>query len=550
MSLLPQIVYEIPEETARVARAAFPKSNPYLRLADHLGVIYQDGDFAALFPFTGQPALAPVRLALTTILQFAEGLSDRQAADAVRGRIDWKYLLCLELTDPGFDASVLCEFRARLLAGAAEELLLTKLLSLCQEMGWLKARGRQRTDSTHILAAVRMLNRLERVGETLRAALNELAAVAPNWLRARVPVEWYERYGRRIENYHLPKSDAARAAYAAQVGQDGATLLSWLDEPDLDPSLPALTQVQTLRQIWGEQFTTTPQGLRLRDVKDMPTVAELVASPYDVDARWSTKRGMEWVGYKVHLTETCEPEQPHLITEVTTTPATTPDDNMLAPIHEKLAARELLPAEHLVDKGYTSAAVLVAAQEDYGVQIVGPVAADPSWQARLSPAFAKEQFQVDWERRVVTCPRGKESSSWLPNSYPDNGVVWQARFAKSDCTPCPQRAQCTHAKVEPRLIGLQERPQEEALQKRRAEQKTPEFQAVYTVRAGIEGTHAQGIRRCDLQQARYVGLVKTQLQEILTAVALNLIRLAEWLAERPLAKTRVSAFASLKAAPA
>lgn len=550
MSLLPQIVYEVPEETARIARAAFPKSNPYLRLADRLGVIYQDGDFAHLFPFTGQPALAPVRLALTTILQFAEGLSDRQAADAVRGRMDWKYLLCLELTDPGFDASVLCEFRARLMAGEAEELLLTKLLALCQEMGWLKARGRQRTDSTHILAAVRMLNRLERVGETLRAALNEVATVAPDWLRARVPAEWYERYGRRIENYHLPKSDAAREDYAAQVGRDGQALLDWLAEPDTNPKLPQLTRVQTLRQIWAEQFTTTTQGLRLRAVKDMPAVAELLASPYDVDARWSTKRGMEWVGYKVHLTETCEPDQPHLITEVTTTPATTPDDNMLAPIHEKLAARELLPAEHLVDKGYTSADVLVAAQADYGVKIVGPVAADPSWQARTSPTFAKAQFAVDWERRVVTCPVGKESHSWLPNSYPDNGVVWQARFAKADCTPCAHRAQCTQAKVEPRLIGLQHRAQEEALQQRRAEQGTPEFRVAYAARAGVEGTHSQSIRRCDLRQARYVGLVKTQLQQILTAVALNLIRIAEWLAEVPLAKTRVSAFAALKAAPA
>ena len=550
MSLLPQIVYEVPAETARVARAAFPKKNPYLRLADTLGVIYQDGDFAQLFPFTGQPALAPVRLALTTILQFAEGLSDRQAADAVRGRIDWKYLLGLELTDPGFDASVLCEFRARLIAGEAEELLLTKLLSLCQEMGWLKARGRQRTDSTHVLAAVRMLNRLERVGETLRAALNEVATVAPDWLRARAPVEWYERYERRVENYHLPKSEAAREDYAAQVARDGQDLLGWLDDPTTDPKLPQLTRVQTLRQIWAEQFTTTAQGLRLRPVKEMPPVAEILASPDDVDARWSTKRGVEWVGYKVHLTETCEPDQPHLITEVTTTPATTPDDNMLAPIHAKLAARELLPAEHLVDKGYTSADVLVSAKADYGVQIVGPVAADPSWQARAATGFAKAQFQVDWERRVVTCPQRKESLSWLANTYLATGVVWEARFAKADCLPCPTRAQCTRAKVEPRIIGLQERPQHEALQGRRAEQTTPEFRAAYAARAGIEGTHSQGVRRCDLRQSRYLGLIKTHLQQILTAVALNLLRIAEWLAEVPLAKTRISAFAALKPAPA
>ncbi len=222
------------------------------------------------------------------------------------------------------------------------------------------------------------------MGETLRAALNELATVAPDWLRAHVPVEWYERYARRIENYHLPKSDTAREDYAAQVGQDGQALLGWLDDPTTNPKLPQLARVQTLRQIWAEQFTTTTQGLRLRPVKEMPAVAELLASPYDVDARWSTKRGLEWVGYKVHLTETCEGDQPHLITEVTTTPATTPDDNMLAPIQAKLAARDLLPAEHLVDKGYTSAEVLVTAQAEYGVKIVGPVATDPSWQARTA----------------------------------------------------------------------------------------------------------------------------------------------------------------------
>lgn len=212
----------------------------------------------------------------------------------------------------------------------------------------------------------------------------------------------------------MPKSEAARADYAAQVGRDGEALLGGLEEPATAPQFRQLARLQTLRQIWAEQFIATAQGLRLRPVKDMPMVADLLASPYDVDARWSTKRELEWVGYKVPLTETCEPDQPHLITEVTTTPATTPDDNMLAPIHEKLAARDLLPAEHLVDKGYTSAEVLVTAQEDYGVKIVGPVADDPSWQARLSPAFAKAQFQVDGERRVVTCPAGKESHPWLP----------------------------------------------------------------------------------------------------------------------------------------
>ena len=168
--------------------------------------------FADLFPKRGQPGLPPWRLALVTVLQFAEDLADRQAADAVRGRIDWKYLLGLELTDPGFDHSVLCEFRSRLVAGGAEQRLLDALLEACQARGLIKARGRQRTDSTHVLAAIRTLNRLELVGETLRAALNELAIVAPDWLRGAAPAEWYERYARRVENGRLPRSAAEREA--------------------------------------------------------------------------------------------------------------------------------------------------------------------------------------------------------------------------------------------------------------------------------------------------------------------------------------------------
>jgi transposase len=212
MSLKPQFIQPVPEETARVARAAFPRGTPYLTIRDALGTIFQDEDVAALFPASGQPGLPPWRLALVSILQFREQLSDRQAAEAVRARIDWKYLLGLALDDPGFDFSVLSEFRDRLLAGTAEALLLDKLLERCRALGLLKARGQQRTDSTHVLAAIRVLNRLELVAETLRAALNEVATVAPDWLQALAPLAWYGRYGKRVEDIRLPRSQAAREA--------------------------------------------------------------------------------------------------------------------------------------------------------------------------------------------------------------------------------------------------------------------------------------------------------------------------------------------------
>jgi transposase len=285
VSLPPQSVFAIPEETRRVAHAAFPKGNLCLRIVDELGPLYRDDQFAELFPSRGQPATSPARLALASVLQYVEGLSDRQAADAVRGRIDWKYALGLELTDPGFDHTVLSEFRCRLVRGHAEQQLLDNLLDRCRERELIRPRGRQRTDSTHVLAAVRVLNRLERVGETMRAALNDLAVLAPDWLQALAPAEWYPRYGRRVENYHLPKTDAAREELARVIAADGERLLAAVDAARDHPELAQLPSVATLRRVWAEQYTGEPGQLRWREVKDMPSPAGLISSPYDTDAR-------------------------------------------------------------------------------------------------------------------------------------------------------------------------------------------------------------------------------------------------------------------------
>ena len=237
MSLRIESAGPVPEETARVARAAFPKGNVYMQMRDVLGVIYDDETFSPLFAVRGRPAECPWRLALVTVMQFAEGLSDRQAAEAVRARIDWKYALGLVLDDAGFHYSVLCEFRARLLDGSLDHLLLEALLAACRTHGLLRRRGRQRTDATHVLGVLRLLNRLEQVAETMRAALDALADAAPDWLLAHTPPEWFERYGRRVEEYRLPQGREAREAFARQVGADGMRLLTDLAAPEAPPPL-------------------------------------------------------------------------------------------------------------------------------------------------------------------------------------------------------------------------------------------------------------------------------------------------------------------------
>src|SRR6266480_1090296 len=280
MSMRPQEISPVPEETARVARAANPKGNVYMSMRDELGSIYEDQMFAALFPRRGQPAEAPWRLAIVTVMQYMEGLTDRQAANAVRERIDWKYSLGLELTDPGFDFSLLSEFRTRLADEGAETLLLDRLLEVCKQRGWLKAGGKQRTDSTHVLARVRSLSNLECVGETLRATLDDLAQLAPEWLVRQITPDWFERYSHRVENYRLPKAESQRTALAQQIGVDGVHLLAALDRSDAPTEGKDLESVQVLRQVLQQYYDLSEGKVRWRAGPSKENGEGVIRSPY------------------------------------------------------------------------------------------------------------------------------------------------------------------------------------------------------------------------------------------------------------------------------
>jgi len=348
MSLHLETVGPIPEQTKQVALAAFPNGSLCLRIADELGSIFRDEQFAKLFPRLGQPAEAPARLALVLLFQFAENLSDRRAANAVRARIDWKYALALELTDPGFDSTVLSEFRTRLVQGSAEQILFETLLEQCRERKLLTGCHRQRTDSTHVLGVIRALNRLECVGETMRHALNVLAVAAPAWLLEHSRAEWIDRYGSRVEDYRLPKSATGRQAHAQQIGVDGYALLDGIYAEAAPTWLRQLPAIEALRRIWVQQYYRSDSEMRWRREADgLPPAAQFISSPYDLEARYAKKRTTSWVGYKVHLTETCAEDQPHLITHVETTPAPIADGDVTETIHAALKQKDLLPSVHL-----------------------------------------------------------------------------------------------------------------------------------------------------------------------------------------------------------
>ena len=255
---------------------------------------------------------------------------------------------------------------------------------------------------------------------------------------------------------------------------------------------------------------------------------------------------MNWVGYKAHVTEICDEDSPHFITHVQTTLSTVTDEAVVEPIHFSLSEKSLQPEEHLMDLGYVTAGHLVSAQENYGIELIGPVRNDPTWQAKHHPKFANSNFQIDWSKQVAICPRGHQSKGWINKTDKKGQLIIHVRFSQSNCGTCPSRSRCTRAKAEPRSLTIQTKQEYIALHDRREIQHTPEFLKTYNQRAGIEGSISQGVRRSGLRQSRYIGLAKTHLQHIFMAAGLNLCRLDDWLNGVLTARSRYSRFMDLK----
>ncbi|MGW6413397.1 IS1182 family transposase [Streptomyces vinaceus] len=551
----------MPEQTARTARAAFPKGSLPMRVRDHLAEVFADEPFPEAFGVRGARGYSPGVLALVTVLQFSEDLTDRQAAEAVRDRLTWKYAVGAELTDAGFDHTVLPRFRARLADHGMERVVFDRLLEHCKEAGLVAAGGKQRTDATHVISSVRNLNRLELAGESVRAALEALAAAAPSWLAGVVDVtEFATRYGPRIDSWKMPSSQVKRDRLAQVFGQDALVLCQAAWAKDAPVWIRQIESVALLRQVLVQTclIGSDSRGRQVTGKRDagsdgVPPGQLRLASPYDSDARWAARGdGLFWCGYKIHLTETCttlptdtdtdtdtEPEwqgPPNLITDVHTTDATVPDVKATAPIQAKLAGHGVKPAGHYLDSGYPSAELITRAMKQ-DIRMVTPVLLDRSAQAKAADGFDKTAFTISWKTRQVRCPAGKTSSHWNPvKQHGKDAIV--ITFSVLTCRDCPFQLQCTTSKLGRRMLTLRPKELHENLARARAEQKTDTWKNKYALRAGVEGTINQALDLTGIRRARYRGLPKVRIQHAFSATALNIVRLDAWWTTGPLDRTR------------
>ncbi len=554
---------EIPEDTRKYGELLLDDGDVYRMIGERLNEFVSDADYSDLYPVKGRPAIGPGLLAMVLILEWMDCVSDRQAAYLVKMRIDWKYALRLPLTYEGFDHSVLCEFRGRLVKHGAEMRVFEKLLSALKSLGLVSARGVQRTDGLAVLSATDRLSRLELLYETLRVALMAMKRVQAEWFEQMIPGRLVQDYGERGEQDRWvkergEKGQAEVRRLAQRIGVDGQWVLQRVTAKDTPEGITELAEIKVLRTVWEQQFTvrsdtavgeeSEPKPLVLRE-KMAEKGAELIRTPHDPEVRYSAKRGKDWEGYKVHLTETADEDQPRIITDVRTTLATESDFEQVPIVQERLVRREIVPAQHVVDMGYVSAQN-IAESEERQIDLIGPARPDGSKQAHLEGGVTLAQFDIDETHQSVHCPQGHTSISWNAYGDPKHPTI-DVTFDGHTCAACPWVARCVTRKPRPNAppFGrtLQMRPYYAFLSRQRQRQTTSSFKAVYRRRAGIEATLSMAVRKHGLRRCRYIGLKKTALQHTLIATACNLKRTARWLAgERPVERGRRPKLMQLK----
>ena len=508
--------HDIPQEISSWGKKYLKDNNLYRVIGDQLLSFISADEFTSMYSNTGRPSINPIILSLVTLFQFLEEIPDRVAAQYAMTRLDWKYALHIPMDDPGFHYSDLCNFRKRLAEHGKESLLFDQLLKKIESLGYLKKRKYQRTDSTHVLAVVRELSRLENLSESLRVSLRAIHKSGPAFYEMKIPALYREHWSVSRSDYQMTESQRKEAL--ERVGQDIYWLLNFLETNK--KSFLRLPELEVLQTLFHQHFTLqdSPQDSQKVCLKDKAeTGKDKIQSPHEPEARYSEKRGKSWVGYKTHITETAnEKGEVNFITDITTANSCEQDNETLPEIQEKLEASDRKPEQQFGDKGYVTGANL-SESDERNIQLMGEAS-----QLYNKGLFTADDFIVDYQTTTATCPAGCTSISWKVRKSGEHKGDVQIRFGHQ-CNHCSLKEKCTTAGKRGRRLRLS--PHYPALKKRREESKTDAFKELMKRRPPVEGSISEMVRAHGLRTSRYRGMVKTHFHSLMIGTAVNLKRL-------------------------
>jgi transposase len=520
MCLHCELPRQVPEDTLALGQRLFAPEKLYRQLGDRFDELMpREEVFGPLYAATGRKAISPLMLAIVVTFQMHERVPDREAAELVVSRIDWKYALHLPLGYTGFDYTDLHAFRERLERHGQERLVFDSLLERLLGLGLIRKRGKMRSDSTHLLGVVARLSQLELVAESLRLALLAALDSEGQWALEALPIAFQEAYNTRTSIYGL--SDTQVREKLAKIGQDAFWFVGQV-QAHAPKKLGCLEQVKLLEEVLSQQY---PDGPEAGPLKKRPSGAKVIESPHEPQVRRGRKRDKEWNGYKLQVTESCDEDLPHLILDMQVGNALSSDSRELASIEQRLAHQGTLPSELLVDKGYMSGENIVRSQEQ-GIELVGIPLSDTQGPV----GFKQADFSLDEETKQATCPAGVRASVWSERgSRRGKSSEILVRFPAQDCRVCSFFGRCTTSSQGRSLTLGRYRL---ALEQQRKLAKSDDYRKRLHERAGIEATHSEAVRCHGLRQARYRGTGKVQLQASFTATAMNLKRVTRWWAQQ------------------
>lgn len=481
------------------------------RFFERIYCSFDDAQFAALYEEGGRYPISPALLACITILQFMEKVSDRVAVFNTIMRRDWRIALGRDDAWEGFDPSVLCNFRKRLVQHAWERRIFDHVIEQLDALGLLGGRRQVRVDSTKLVANVARLSRTEVISETMRVAVCELWDNYPDLRQCPELVRLYDDYGE--ERWLGRSSDGDERL--TRLGRDGYMLLELFDKIE-QPRERTLQCRELLERVLEENFAVDDDhdsNSELRPLEGAELQKGRLVSPHDPDVKLGAKGGNRWIGDKVHLVETADGDRENFIVDLLVTDPTVPDVKVTTQVVERMGFRMPDVNTMIADSGYASGRTSREARER-GVELISP----PLGNTSSRDIFPTEAFEIDCAKQTVTCPAGKITKRWYVRK-----TTVLIRFDQAECAQCPLRAKCTTASIGGRSLTISREYQQLVADRARAE--TEQFRALYRLRSAVEATISEAVNCCGLRRSRYRCEAKRTLHALFAATALNVRRL-------------------------
>ena len=490
-------------------------SDPMQMFSKELFPIFNDESFEDCYSDVGRNGRSPSFLAMVTLLQWKESLSDDETVKAVNTRLDWKIALHLEVAAKDiFEASTLCVFRKRLIENDKMCIIFDTLLNQIKKKGFIRDHAKQRIDATHVVKHLNRISTTDLLYRAVKWVVIEIGKADPEYYNKIIPDDIQERYSKDFSSFGLSKEK--RGDRQAEIVEDGFRIKRIIQDNPAE-TLKELKQLVIMETIFSENVIIRIKEVgdkEFIEVEEIVTPKQTIFTPDDPTLKLGKKGKTSWVGEKWHVVETAEKGEVNFIVGMIQQAANENDNKILPKLKEMNDEMGLKPDKTYADTNYISRTAIMEFEER-GERLMGYVQKDTSAKPE---GFKLEDFKIDMDTLTAICPKGIKSEKHIKNGGSNHSII----FPKNECMVCSFFKDCVTGKQKKRVLVVGKGYG--YFRKRRDEQKTAEFKSEMSVRAQVEGTISESVRFHGLRKIKYKGTEGRQFQYLMTGAAVNFKR--------------------------